>query len=102
VLVYGRIKIIEGDILKRYLGKLFDKYEANMESPVSVSKMSKEFVEREMRGIIGFVIEITDIQAAMKLSQNRDDMNLERIINALENQGDINSLEIARRMKNIK
>ena len=100
--VYGKIQIIEGDSLKRHLGKLVDKYESGMDNPVSVNKMSKEFVEREMRGIVGFEIVITEIQAAMKLSQNRDDKNFGRVITGLENQGDTNSVEIARRMKNLK
>ena len=73
-----------------------------MDNPVSVDKMSKEFVEREMKGIVGFVIVITEIRAAMKLSQNRDDINFDRVITGLEKQGGTNSLEIARRMKNLK
>jgi transcriptional regulator len=100
--VYGKIEIIEGDGLKKQLGKLVDKYESGMENPVSVDKMSKEFVESQMKGIIGFVIVINEIQAAMKLSQNRDDKNFHRIITELDKQGDTNSLEIARRMKNLK
>jgi len=100
--VYGKIQIIEADILKKKLGKLVDKYESGMDNPVSVDKMSKEFVEREMKGIVGFVIVITEIRAAMKLSQNRDDINFDRVITGLEKQGGTNSLEIARRMKNLK
>jgi len=97
--VYGKIRIIEGDILKTRLGKLVDKYEAKMENPVSVDRMSEEFVESEIRGIVGFEIVITEIQAAMKLSQNRDDKNYKRIIKNLEKQGDVGSLKIAEKMK---
>lgn len=100
--VYGKIHIIEADILKKQLSKLVDKYESGMDEPVSVDRMSKEFVEKEMRGIVGFEIEITDIQAALKLSQNKDDKNYESIINGLDRKGDMNSLEIARIMKNRK
>ena len=100
--VYGKIQIIEGEILKNRMRKLVDKYESNMQNPVSIDRMSKDYVEKEMRGIVGFEIEITDIQAAMKLSQNRDKINYERVIKGLEKQGDINSLEIARIMKKLK
>jgi len=100
--VYGKIRIIEGESLKTQLGKLVDKYESGMGNPVRVDKMSKEFVESQMKGIIGFVIVITEIQAAMKLSQNRDDKNFNRVITGLDKQGDRNSLEIARRMKKLK
>ncbi|MBK8883336.1 MAG: FMN-binding negative transcriptional regulator [Bacteroidales bacterium] len=97
--VYGRIHIIEGEFLIQQLSKLVDKYESDMQRPVKVDKMTKEFVESQIKGIVGFEIEITDIQAVMKLSQNRDDKNYDRVINGLEQKGDINSLEIARLMK---
>jgi transcriptional regulator len=100
--VYGKINIIDGDLLKKQLSKLVDKYELKMQNPVSVDKMSKEFLAREIKGIVGFEIEITNIQAANKLSQNRDENNYQRIIKALEQQGDINSKEIAKIMKNKK
>jgi transcriptional regulator len=99
--VYGKIRITEGDTLKNQMRKLVDKYEAGMENPVSIGRMTRAFVDQEMRGIVGFEIEITDIQAAMKLSQNRDKTNYERIVNNLEKQGDKNSLEIARIMKKL-
>jgi len=100
--VYGKIRIVEGDTQKKYLSNLVNKYESDMPCPVSVDNMSKEFIENLMRGIVGFEIEIIDIQAAIKLSQNRDDKNYERIINGLKQQGDINSLEIARIMNKKK
>jgi transcriptional regulator len=98
--VYGRIQIIEGDLLKKHLSKLVDKYETGMVKPVSVDKMSTGFLEKEIKGIVGFEIEISDIQAAFKLSQNRDDFNQARIMHELKQKGDPESLEIARLMKN--
>ena len=98
--VYGKIRIVEGEDLKNQLTKLVDKYEAGMKNPVSLDGMSKEFVDREMRGIVGFEIELTDIQAAMKLSQNRDEKNYDRVVKALEVRGDVNSSGIAKLMKN--
>lgn len=98
--VYGRLRIVEGEHLKDQLAKLVDKYEAGMKNPVSVDGMSKEFVGREMRGIVGFEIEISDVQAAVKLSQNRDEKNYTRVIKALEARGDMSSAEIAKWMKN--
>ena len=100
--VYGTIHIIEGDELKSHLRKLVDKHEKGMKNPVSVEKMSVDFLEMEIKGIVGFEIEITEIQAASKLSQNRDSKNYDRIIDELNRQGDINSREIARIMKNRK
>jgi transcriptional regulator len=100
--VYGKIHLIEGEHLKKQLSRLVDKYESKMDHPVSVDKMSKDLVETQMRGIVGFEIEITNIQAAMKLSQNRDAENYQRVINELERRKDINASDIVRIMRKIK
>ena len=100
--VYGKIRIIEGDELLNSLKKLVTKYEAHSKQPVTVEGMSKKFLDSELRVIIGFEIIITDIQAAYKLSQNRDDKNKNSIITELENRGDSSSVQIAEHMKSYK
>lgn len=100
--VYGKIRIIEGEELLSSLKKLVDKYETNSEHPVSVEGMSARYLEQELRGLVGFEILITEIQAAYKLSQNRDAKNKSNIIAELEKRGDLGSVEIARIMKSYK
>ncbi|MFY7870147.1 MAG: hypothetical protein ACOVQN_11620 [Exiguobacterium sp.] len=39
-----------------------------------------------MNGVVGFRIDITDMQATFKLSQNRNDVDYERIVSELEKQ----------------
>lgn len=97
--VYGELRLIEGDELMASLRKLVDKYEASSIHPVKVENMSAKFLESELRGMVGFEIRITDIEAAYKLSQNRDEKNLHNILNELEKRGDVQSLEIAEQMK---
>lgn len=96
--IYGTIKIIEGEYLLQTLKKLVDKYEAASEHPVSVDTMSPKFLNKELRGIVGFEIEIDSIEAAYKLSQNRDELNHAHIIAQLQQKGDIQSLNIAHEM----
>ena len=52
--------------------------------------------------IVGFEIEITDIQAASKLSQNRDEKNYKNIIDHLKKSGDLSSRELAIIMKKLR
>jgi transcriptional regulator len=96
--IYGTIKIIEGEYLLQTLKKLVDKYEAASEHPVSVDTMSPKFLNKELRGIVGFEIEIDHIEAAYKLSQNRDELNHAHIIAQLQQKGDTQSLNIAHEM----
>lgn len=97
--VYGNLEIIEGEALKNQLDLLVKKFEAGSEKPARLEEISKDYLENEMRGIVGFQIEITDIQAASKLSQNKDDKNYNAIINGLEKKRDQNSSLIAKEMK---
>ena len=97
--VYGRVKIIEGEELYQSLKHLVDKYEATSAHPVSVETMTQDYVNQSMKGLVGFEITITSIEATYKLSQNRDQKNHERIVYELEKRADTGSLLIASEMK---
>jgi len=97
--VYGTLQTVEGEELKAHLAAMVHTYEASMPHPVAVERMSESFIQREMKGIVGFSITITEIQAAEKLSQNRDDTNYRHIIEGLETQGDPDSVAMAAIMK---
>jgi transcriptional regulator len=96
--VYGKVKILNHDEAILSLKKLVDKYEKNSKNPVRVEDLSKQTM-RQSRGIVAFEIEITEIQAVKKLSQNRDEKNHQNIISELEQTGDFNSKQIACEMK---
>lgn len=83
--VYGTVKIQTSDELLTSLHALVDKYEQQSEHPVSLNNMSKKTM-RQVTGIIGFEIEINDIQAVNKLSQGRSHDH-PKIISELEKQG---------------
>lgn len=98
--VYGTIKIIEGEKLLNSIKRLVDKHEKTSKNPVSVESMSRRLLEQEIKGIIGFEIVIEEIQAAYKLSQNRDAHNYNKIKEELSTKGDSASLAIAKEMEN--
>jgi transcriptional regulator len=100
--VYGTIRIIEGEELLSSLKKLTDKYEARSARPVSVEGMSKAYLDAHIKALVGFEIVIQDIQAAYKLSQNRDKKNYETIIDELEKRNDAHDQEVATEMSKNK
>ncbi len=97
--IYGKVKIIEGEKLIASLTKLVDKYEKQSEKPASVGTMSEKFFNKQIKGIVGFEIEITEIQSAYKLSQNKDDKNHTNITTELRKSSDENSHLIANEME---
>jgi len=61
-----------------------------------------DYKSRMMNGITAFEIEVTDLQAKKKLSQNRTDKEIENVIHSLEKSDDANAREIAEYMKQLK
>lgn len=68
--VYGKIQILNNDAVLDSLHKLVDKYEKSSANPVSIHNLSTKTM-KQIRGIVGFQIAISDIQATYKLSQTR-------------------------------
>ncbi len=97
--VYGRYRQIEGDELLNSLTRLTNKYEAGSTKPVKVEEFSEAFMKSHLRALVGFEIEITDIQAKKKLSQNRDNTNQNNIIAELDKRGDSQSVAVAEAMR---
>jgi transcriptional regulator len=85
--VYGTIKIIEGEALHAALSRLVNNYEQHMPQPVTTEEIPEKTYQDNFRGIVGFEIVIDEIQAAYKLSQNRDEQSYHQVIDQLE-QGD--------------
>ncbi len=97
--IYGTLKIIDDDRLYRQLKLLVEKYEKTSEKPVNLESMSQTYVKKQMGGIVGFEIQIEEIQAAYKLSQNRNVQDHANIIHELEKRGDAQSIAVAGEMK---
>jgi len=95
--VYGKAHILEGEELYGLLSRLVAKHEGH--TGYSMEGLPAEFVEKEMKGVAGFAIEVTRIDAASKLSQNRDDESYASIVRELEARGDDVSAEIAEEMR---
>lgn len=95
--VYGKVRMVDGDELKSLLGELVNKHEVG--TGYSLEGLPADFVEKEMRGVAGFALDVTRLDAASKLSQNRDDESYANIISHLKARSDDASAEIANEMK---
>lgn len=96
--VYGKLKIIEGQAVIESLKKLVNKYEQKYENPTRIEDLSEKTM-LQARGIVAFEIEIDEIQATRKMSQNRDSKNYQNIISELEKNNTADSLATANEMK---
>ena len=96
--VYGQATIIEKKELIEDLTLMLTKYEENREHPVLWDTLSSELLEKELKGIVGFKIKVNEIQAAYKLSQNRNNKDFRNIIEQLRYEGNQKSEQIAKEM----
>lgn len=97
--IYGKVSILENEELVQDLTMLLQKYEKHRENPVLWDKLSPEILEKELKGIVGFKMKVQEIQAANKLSQNRNEVDYQNIINKLYEEGDLYSQQMAQLME---
>lgn len=95
--VYGAIKILTEEETLASMFKLVERYESFAKEPINLSTFSKKTM-RQVKGVIGFSIEIKEIQAAYKLSQTREEDH-NTIIKELKEIDSEQSIAIAKKMK---
>lgn len=95
--VYGRVRLVEDDELVALLSRLVQSHEVN--TSYSLEGLPQDFVDKEMKGVVGFAIDVTRIDAGYKLSQNRNDEDHQNIIRELEKRGDEESAKVAKAMR---
>lgn len=100
--LYGKVKLFTQEEAYHHLSKLVDFHESGEKNPISVDGMGRNYVDREMKGMIAFEIEVSEIQAVEKLSQNRDEENLNLINEKLLERNDDSSKAIAKAIVNCK
>ena len=96
--LYGAARLLDEAELKADLTKLMQKYEQHREHPVLWETLSSEMLEKELKGIVGFKIHVTEVQAAFKMSQNRNETDYRNIIDHLKKEENANSSQVAEAM----
>ncbi len=100
--VYGTVRAIHGaEALHPDLRALAEHYEpAGTQGPrFDLDAMPADLRAAEIRGIVGFELRVTRVDAAFKLSQNRHAADRARIVTELDARGDDASKAIARAMR---
>jgi transcriptional regulator len=95
---YGRPQIIE-DRARLYalLNTLVDLHESTFEQPWAM-RLPDDYMDKMMRAIVGFEIEIARIEGKLKLSQNRTEHERRRVADALGQSGDALNTAVAELM----
>jgi transcriptional regulator len=94
---YGKIRQVEDDEMFALLSRLVQKHE--VDTPYRLETLPQDFVLKEMKGVVGFAVDITRLDAGFKLSQNRNDEDHETIVRELDRRGDEASAKVASAMR---
>ena len=98
VQVRGTLKVLDKKGVYKSIKALMDKYESGQQEPIDMDKLSEKTL-RQINGVVGFEIEITSIEAAKKMSQNRDDKNHAAVEGHLRESGSVQDKAVAEEMK---
>jgi len=95
---YGLPRLIEDqEELYNLLKILIQTHEAQFDKPWPF-QLSDDYLQKMMRGIVGFEIEITRLEGKFKLSQNRTETERVNVITALQESSDTLSRDVAELM----
>jgi transcriptional regulator len=97
---YGIPRLMkDGEELYKLLKILIETHEAQFENPWPF-QLPNDYLQKMIRGIVGFEIEITRLEGKFKMSQNRTESERENVIAALQESSD--TLAVAELMKRKK
>lgn len=96
--VYGTAILMNEQELQEDLKHLLQKYEQHRENAALWENFSSQ-TKKQIKGIVGFKVKVQEIQAAYKLSQNRNEEDYDNIIDKLNKEKDLNSQQLAEVMK---
>lgn len=85
--VYGEISVMEGEDLITALRQMVHQYEDGRPERFQLEDMDDAMLKAHISGLVGYEIKISRIEAAHKLSQNRNDVDYKNVVSKLENEG---------------
>ena len=95
---YGHPELVtDHDEVFSVLSHLIQRNEAN--PTYRLETLPQDFVEKQMNGIMAFRVEIARLEAAFKLSQNRNEEDYQNVIIQLEKRPDEASHQVAQAMR---
>ena len=99
--VYGKPRLVtDADELRELLKGLVNRYEGHVEAErrYTIEGLPPNYLEAQMRGIVGFEISVDEVQASFKLSQNRTQEDHDNVIIELRKSDDPDAQRIAQAM----
>jgi transcriptional regulator len=96
---YGKVSLLNDTQTLEAVEEVVNKYEPDL--LVKRDIITDEFRDKLLSGIVGFKIEISDIECKLKLGQQRKSEDQSGVYNALLNSSDFDAQSLAQHMKKL-
>lgn len=96
--VRGTVQFLDNNATVQMLTDLMYKYEHTQDNPLLLEHLPDEYVSMMVKGIVTFEMEVNDVFAIFKLSQNRDDESYKNIVKHLLATADTDAHKVAKEM----
>jgi len=96
---YGKVSLLNDTQTLEAVEEVVNKYEPDL--LVKRDIITDEFRDKLLSGIVGFKIEISDIECKLKLGQQRKPEDQSGVYNALLNSSDYDAQSLAQHMKKL-
>lgn len=94
----GLLRFLTEQELYDLLTNLTAHFEKDPDSTSQVKNLPEDYMKTNMKAIVAFEIEVSDLQHVFKMSQNRNKKSYHNIVEQLE-KGDLASITVAEEMK---
>jgi transcriptional regulator len=94
---HGRLTIHD-DVkwLRGLVGRLTKRFEASQPEPWKITDAPQDYIEDELKGIVGLEIEISRLEGKWKMSQNRPEIDKVRLAEVLQSSAKQDEREVGR------
>ncbi len=99
--VSGKLEPLTESEMRNHLSKLVDSFESERENKLTMNQWPTDLIETYLQEIGGYRLEIQQLEAGFKLSQNRNEIDFNRILSDLDTRT-YHDRELAQAMKNAK
>ena len=100
--IKGKVTLFDEQGTFEVVDQLSQIHEAQFDDPWLISKVPEKKLRSKLKAIVGFRIDISEINGHSKMSQNKDAQDLQGVIDGLISQNNIVSQRVAEIMKKVK
>ena len=90
-----------GNAVRRF-ERVGDLFEGVLKKPQKLDALPQDYVDKLMKGVVGFEMSVDKVEARFKLSQNKDNVDYENVMRELKALDDYNAKWVAGEMERRK